>query len=113
MVPINLERPSHMSSSLVSSDVTGLWGSLRRELIVLVAALAVGAFVVPALLWLWGPHVLGRYPGGGILDMLANFLRGLARGSIGFWTVVIGPYVLLTVVRVLYAIVRSFFTPAD
>jgi hypothetical protein len=98
-----------MSSSLLSTDFAGLLASLRRELIMLVAALAFGVLAVPPLLWLAGPRALGPYPGGGIGSMITNFFGGLASGSFGFWTVAVAPYILLIVVRVLFAIVRSFF----
>jgi hypothetical protein len=95
-----------MSFLAPSRDATGLVGALRRELIALGASLAVGLLLVPPLLWLAGARALGPYSGGGIAALFANFFRGLASGSLAFWLVALGPFLVLTVLRALLAVAR-------
>ena len=89
-------------------------GVIRRELILLGIALACGFIVIPLLIWVVGNRILGPYvhsqdptAGTGPMRLIADFFSGLTHGSVIFWCVVIGPYVLLTLIRFLYAIVRS------
>jgi len=87
---------------------------LRRELIIFGIALACGFIVVPLLVWVVGNRILGPYvhtqdptAGTGPMRLIADFFGGLTHGSIVFWCVVAGPYVLLTLIRFLWALVRS------
>ncbi|HTW37961.1 MAG TPA: hypothetical protein VMD49_05270 [Steroidobacteraceae bacterium] len=96
-----------MSFLALSRDAAGLPGALRRELLLLGAALACGVLAVPPLLWVAGPRALGPYAGGGVTAIVANFFRGLASGSIAFWLVALGPYLVLTALRALVALLRS------
>jgi|KBSMisStandDraft_5_1062788.scaffolds.fasta_scaffold50095_3 hypothetical protein len=87
---------------------------IRREAIILGIALASGFIVVPLLTWVVGNRILGPYvhtqdptAGTGPMRLMADFFGGLAHGSVIFWCVVSGPYVLLTLIRFLYAFVRS------
>jgi hypothetical protein len=89
-------------------------GFVRRELLILGIALACGLLLMPFLIWLVGNRVLGPYTHGqdatagtGPLRLLADYFSGLAHGSVIFWCVAVGPYVLVTLVRVLYGYVRS------
>lgn len=82
-------------------------GRLARELAILAGALAFGVLVVPPLLALVLPHGLGPYAGGGMGAFEANFFRGLAAGSFGFWAVAVIPYLVTLVVRILAALVRA------
>jgi hypothetical protein len=95
-----------MSFSALSRHAAGLSAALRRELLILAGAVAFGVLLVPALLWLWGPRALGPYVGGGIAAIVANFFQGLASGSLGFWIVAVGPYLVVTIIRALIATVR-------
>jgi hypothetical protein len=88
--------------------------AIRRELIILGIALAGGFIVVPLLIWVVGNRILGPYvhtqdptAGTGPMRLMADFFGGLSHGSVIFWCVVAGPYILLTLVRFLYAFVRS------
>ena len=89
---------------------------VRRELLILGIALAGGLILMPFLIWLIGNRVLGPYthgqePGaGGPMRLLGDFFAGLAHGSIIFWCVALGPYILIWFVRLLYGLLRS--TPA-
>jgi hypothetical protein len=96
-----------MSLVALPRGVAGFWAALRRELIILGAALAFGVLAVPPLLWLAGPRFLGPYPGGGPGAIVANFFRGLASGESGFWIIALGPYLILTALRALIALVRA------
>jgi hypothetical protein len=84
----------------------------RRELVIFGAALACGLFLVPLLIWTAGNRVLGPYTHGqnvhaGPFALLADFLVGLAHGSIIFWGVALGPALIVLFVRLLYALIRS------
>ncbi len=89
-------------------------GVIRRELILLGIALACGFIVIPLLIWVVGNRILGPYihsqdptAGTGPMRLIADFFSGLTHGSVIFWCVVVGPYVLLTLIRFLWAILRS------
>lgn len=79
---------------------------LRRELIVLAAALAFGLLAAPPLVWIAGSRALGPYAGGGLGAFLASFYRSLARGTFAYWMVALGPYLVVLLVRALLAIPR-------
>ncbi|MFI4914498.1 MAG: hypothetical protein ACHQAR_04840 [Steroidobacterales bacterium] len=73
----------------------GLW----RELLTLLACLAIGVIVMPCLIWLVGRAALGPYTHGGVFALWRDFLLGLAEGSSPFWIVALGPYALLWLLR--------------
>jgi hypothetical protein len=73
----------------------GLW----RELLAALTCLLVGVLVMPCLIFAFGRAVLGPYAHGSILSLWRDFLRGLAGGSEAFWFIVIGPYLLLLLLR--------------
>jgi hypothetical protein len=86
---------------------------LRRELLILGIALAGGLLAIPLLIWVVGNRILGPYvhtqdptAGTGPMRLLADYFGGLGHGSLIFWLVAVGPYILVTVARVLYAVVR-------
>jgi hypothetical protein len=86
---------------------------VRRELIILGIASACGFILMPFLIWLVGNRVLGPYihgqdaaAGTGPLRLLADYFAGLGHGSVIFWCVAVGPYLLVLVVRLLYRLVR-------
>jgi hypothetical protein len=73
-----------------------------RELTTLALALAFGLFVLPPLIWLAGHLTLGEYARsysgtstGGVLALWIDYLNGLVSGSLGYWTALLGPWVLL------------------
>ena len=87
---------------------------IRRELIILGITLACGFIVLPLLIWVVGNRILGPYvhtqdptAGTGPMRLVADFFGGLAHGSVIFWCVVVGPFVLLTLIRFFWAFVRS------
>jgi hypothetical protein len=87
---------------------------VRRELLILGIGLAFGLILMPLLTWLVGNRILGPYShvqeagaGTGPMRLLADFFQGLAHGWIMFWCVALGPYVLVSFVRLLYSLLRS------
>jgi hypothetical protein len=96
----------------VSNSIGRAWTRYRRlqgaqrELATLGLTLAFSLFVLPLLIWFAGKYFLGDYlrtpaggPTGGPFSLWLNFLGGLASGSVGYWTVLLGPYVLLLCLR--------------
>ncbi|HVW69488.1 MAG TPA: hypothetical protein VHB68_10965 [Steroidobacteraceae bacterium] len=86
---------------------------VRREALILVLALALGFIGMPLLIWVVGNRVLGTYThaqdptaGTGPARLLADYFQGLTHGSLAFWCVAIGPYVLIWLARLLYGVAR-------
>jgi hypothetical protein len=71
----------------------------RRELYFTIISLLGGLLLLPVLIWTAGHLVLGAYANGNLLAMLSDFYRGLLEPSLPFWVVVLGPLVLLWVLR--------------
>lgn len=76
----------------------------RRQLLFLGAALALGLFVMPFLIWVAGSRVLGPYAHGqdthaGPFALLADYYLGLFHGSAVFWAVALGPVALVLLIR--------------
>jgi hypothetical protein len=81
--------------------------NVRRELILLGLGLVLGLLVVPVLIDLLGARTLGPYAGGDLRAFLGHFYRGLGTGGLGFWTVALGPYVMIMLMRTLVLLVRA------
>ena len=71
----------------------------RRELLTLALGLAVGLLVMPVLIWLVGSVLLGPYANGGLGNLLKDYFLALARGSLAYWLVALGPYAVVWLVR--------------
>jgi hypothetical protein len=87
---------------------------VRRELLILGICAACGFVLMPLLIWFVGNRALGPYTHGqdtsagtGPMRLLADFFGGLGHGWIMFWCVAVGPYVLVSCVRLLYSLLRS------
>lgn len=86
---------------------------VRIELLVLGVALFCGFVAIPLAIWLVGNRILGPYAhgqdasNGGPMRLLGDFFTGLGHGSLVFWCVVIGPYVIVSLARLLYLFLRS------
>ena len=85
----------------------------RRELTILVVLLAFGLFVVPLLIWAVGRGVLGPFADGGPFALLVDFFNGLRTGSLVYWAVAFGPYLMVMVLRGLWHFARSADRAAD
>jgi hypothetical protein len=73
----------------------GLW----RELLAACVCLAVGLLLMPCLIYAVGRAVLGPYARGNLFALWHDFLDGLASGSQAAWFILLGPYVLLWLLR--------------
>ncbi len=74
---------------------------------ILAILLACGLFVIPLLIWVVGRGVLGPYADGGPFALLVDFFNGLKNGSLVYWSVAFGPYVIIMVLRLCWQVVRS------
>lgn len=79
----------------------------RRELTILGILLACGLFIIPLLIWVVGSAVLGPYADGGPFALLVDFFNGLRSGSLVYWCVVFGPYLLVMALRGCWHLLRS------
>lgn len=74
---------------------------VRREALLATALIFFGVFVLPALIFWVGVRMLGPYPGGaGLGAFYGEFLRDLASMSGRAWFIALGPFVMLTAVRI-------------
>jgi len=83
----------------------------QRDGILAAAALAVGLFVMPFLIWAAGDRFLGPYthgddPKGGPWALFGDYVAGLAHGSAVFWVVALGPLALFMLIRGFLALLR-------
>lgn len=87
---------------------THLLMTLNREARLLLGALIFGAVGLPLLVWITGRIALGPYANGGMFAILSDFFTLLYSGSIAAWILLLGPYVLLGVLRAAAALFRKF-----
>ncbi len=78
-------------------------GAWWRELLLAIGALAAGAVVLPLLIYYIGAALLGRYENGSAAALFGSIYAGLREGSFASWTVVLGPFALLLLFRLLAA----------
>jgi hypothetical protein len=87
-------------------NVLGRWRRLRglsRELAIALVALVIGIALMPALIFLAGSSALGRYEGASAGRLYQSILGGLEQGSPSAWIVILGPYGLYVLFRILEA----------
>jgi hypothetical protein len=72
---------------------------LRRELLAAAICLVVGVLVMPCLIFACGRLVLGPYAHGNLFALWRDFLHGLGAGSQASWFILLGPYLLLWLLR--------------
>jgi hypothetical protein len=72
-----------------------------RQGVAAAAWLLFGLCVLPACIFLAGITLLGRYEGAGLAHTYSSILTGLGAGSAAAWTVVLGPYVLFLLFKIL------------
>jgi hypothetical protein len=78
---------------------------LRFELIVASLLLAFGLFILPALIFWVGISMLGPYGNEGTAGLgtfYGDFFGDLATGSIRAWSLVVGPLVIISLVRLFF-----------
>jgi hypothetical protein len=96
----------------VSKTLAGYWRryrtlpTLQRELVTLGLMLLLALTVLPLVIFLAGQYFLGEYirhpsgtPTGGFGAMWVDYLKGIGRGSFGYWLVLLGPWILLLAAR--------------
>jgi hypothetical protein len=79
----------------------GLTSDWAQELCLAGAALALGFGILPALIFFAGSASLGRYEGASVEGVYGGVYGGLANGSLASWVVVLGPYGLYLLFKVL------------
>jgi hypothetical protein len=92
----------------VSKTLAGYWRryralpTLQRELVTLGLMLLLALTLLPLVIFLAGQYFLGEYirhpsgtPTGGFGAMWVDYLKGIGRGSFGYWLVLLGPWILL------------------
>jgi hypothetical protein len=72
---------------------------LTRELVTLGLCLFLGLALMPLLIWIVGKAELGPYANGGLGALLGDYYLGLAKGSLAYWLVALGPYAALWLLR--------------
>jgi hypothetical protein len=94
------EPPAHKDADSVGG------AALRRvrfELMFASVWLAVGLFVVPATIFAVGGALLGAYgDNGGLGRFYGDFFRDLAEPSVRAWAIVLGPLVLISLLRLVF-----------
>jgi hypothetical protein len=73
----------------------GLW----RELLMIAACIGIGAIVMPCLIFAVGRAALGPYAHGSVFALWRDFMIGLVSGSEAVWFIVLGPYLLVWLLR--------------
>jgi hypothetical protein len=72
----------------------------RRELLIAVIWLAVGAFLLPVAIYLVGQQVVGEYAAdGGMLGLAAHIWDELLQLRPAAWILVLSPYVVVMLLR--------------
>ncbi len=86
------------------SDVPVPHGQRRFEVLLAVSLVAFGFVVLPALIYVTGTILLGAYGGGEhIGSFYGDFARDLGDGSARAWILVIGPYLLVQLARLIFS----------
>lgn len=72
---------------------------LLRELLLLAACTGVGLIVMPCVIFAVGRLALGPYANGSVFALWRDFMIGLVSGSQAVWFIVLGPYLLVWLLR--------------
>jgi hypothetical protein len=81
---------------------------LRRELLILAWSLGAGLILMPTLVYVVGMLTLGPYTSGGWWTLFADLYKGLFRVWWPAWAVVLGPLVLICMIRVARLVYRRY-----
>jgi hypothetical protein len=100
-----------MRFSQILSPLAGSSAWLR-ELLFTIVALGIGFGLMPVLIFFAGSAALGRYEGASLSRLFSSIYGTLQSGSLASWTVLLGPYGLLLVLRGLRAWWRAGTNPA-
>jgi hypothetical protein len=107
-----MTEPSGSPGPLARVQALTIEPRTRREAAFFGGALALGLLVIPLLIWIVGHRVLGAYTHGddprghGPLALYGDYFSGLAHGWLAYWTVALGPAVLLLAARLWLTLLR-------
>jgi hypothetical protein len=73
----------------------GLW----RELLAAAICLVIGVLIMPCLIFACGRLILGPYAHGNLFALWRDYLLGLGSGSRVSWFILLGPYMVLWLLR--------------
>jgi hypothetical protein len=90
----------------------GLTRAWSREVWFSGTALVIGFALMPALIFLAGTSLLGRYDGASLGGLYESIYRGLGTGSVASWIVLLGPYGLYLLFKALWLWWRAGTTAA-
>jgi hypothetical protein len=76
-------------------------GGFVREIVLAGLGLAAGGLILPPLIYACGTALLGSYEGGSVSRTYSAVWMGAAEGSVAAWIVILGPYMLLLLLRML------------
>jgi hypothetical protein len=85
-------------SEIIEQQMSHRWS---RELWLTGIALVIGFALMPALIFLAGASWLGRYEGASLSGLYESVYGGLEEGSVASWIVLLGPYGLYLMFRLL------------
>jgi len=72
---------------------------VAREALAAALALALGSALLPAVIYLAGTTLLGRYDGASLARTYSTVFSGLSAPSPAAWIVLLGPYLLYQLLR--------------
>jgi hypothetical protein len=80
---------------------------LKFEAMTLGLAVLFGLVVVPAFIYLVGFYVLKPYVNGSLFALYFDFFKGLIELRPSCWTVILGPFVFLSLYRIFRVALRK------
>jgi hypothetical protein len=89
----------------VTNQLRRMWDQYRgaqgvvRELLTLSLCAGIGLLVMPCLIFAVGRLVLGPYANGNLFTLWRALIAGLSSGAAAPWFIVLGPYLLVWIVR--------------
>jgi hypothetical protein len=81
--------------------------SIKREIAIATALFAAGLLLLPPAIYWFGRQVAGDYAGAGALALADQIWSGLLQLEPAAWVLVLSPYVLLQLVRLIRRTWRS------
>jgi hypothetical protein len=89
----------------VTNQLRRIWDQYRgaqgvvRELLTLALCVGIGVLVMPCLIFAVGRLVLGPYANGSLFALWRDFVAALSAGAVAPWFILLGPYLLVWVLR--------------
>ena len=79
----------------------------KTEFLLDFGLLLFGAFALPLLIYLVGQQVVGEYEGNGVDNLYGDIFDALANGSMATWLLVVSPFLVVLLLRVLVWLLRQ------